>query len=89
MEYSIQLTEHAERDLSKLGLSVAKRITNKLKQIRASENPMFFAKALTGELKGFYRFRIGDDRAVFRQNSDGSLIILLILRIKHRKKVYE
>lgn len=89
MYFSIKLTEHAVQDLSKLGHQLAKRITNKLKEICTSKNPLYFAKALTGELKGLYRFRIGDYRAIFRKDASGELIILLVLRIKHRKDVYE
>jgi len=89
MESSIQITAHAHRDLSKLTASAARRITDKLKQIRASKDPMSFAKALTGELKGFARFRIGDDRAVFRQEPDGSLSVLRIVRLKHQKNAHD
>jgi mRNA interferase RelE/StbE len=88
MGYTIQLTEHAGHDLSNLSEVVAKRITNKLKEIRSSPNPMRFAKSLTGEFKGLYRFRIGDYRILLRKEPSGELIILLVLRIKHRRDVY-
>ncbi|MEK7102456.1 MAG: type II toxin-antitoxin system RelE/ParE family toxin [Patescibacteria group bacterium] len=35
-----------------------------------------------------YRFRIGDYRVVFTANKEGNLVILLILRIAHRREVY-
>lgn len=89
MRFFIQLTDRAEDDFKDLSHSIAKRIAGKINEIRKSEDPMYFAKALTGTLKGLYRFRIGDYRVIFKKESDGTLIILLILRIKHRKEVYE
>ena len=50
---------------------------------------MRFAKALSGPLQGFSRFRIGDYRVIFEQNASGKIVIYTILRIKHRREIYE
>ena len=85
--YSILLTESAERDLGKLDTHVAKRIISKLRTYEADESPFRHAKQLKGP-KDTYRFRIGDYRAIFEVQSDGTPIILVVLCIRHRKDVY-
>ena len=82
-------TDNALHDLSNLNPSVADRITKKVQDYCSTQNPFVFAKALTGDWKGFYRFRIGDYRAIFRKESDGTITIILILRVKHRKEIYD
>lgn len=82
-------TEKAADDLKRLDERIAIRIAKKIRISCASDNPFAFAKSLNGEWKGIFRFSIGDYRVLFRKASEGSLIILLILRIKHRKDVYE
>ena len=44
-------------------------------------------KALKGkEYKGLYRLRVGDYRVVYQRKDD--VLIILIVRIGHRKEVY-
>ena len=50
----------AEKKLYALDRSVAKRIVKKIEQYSASPNPLTEAKSLSGTLKGFYRYRVGD-----------------------------
>jgi mRNA interferase RelE/StbE len=42
---------------------------------------------LTGKLKGYYRFRIGDYRVIYRVDDDGRLVIVAL--ITHRSKAYD
>lgn len=86
--YKLHLTEDAEKDLAALDPVVATRIADKLKWFTAQENPLHFAVRLTG-FWGKYRFRIGDYRAIFRIDNHGAIIILIILRVKHRREVYD
>jgi len=90
MTSRLEVTHRAYKDLEKLPKEVAKRITTRLKQISGSEtDPMHFAKPLTRELKGLYRFRIDDYRVVFRKDKKGNLVVLLVLRIGNRKDIYD
>jgi len=86
--YDIQISERARKDLSGIDKQTSSRIISKLKEYRSTSNPMRHAKALTGDAKGLFRFRIGDYRAIFEKTKDGRIIILVILRIKHRKDIY-
>lgn len=57
---------------------------DKLEFFASCENPLMFAKRLKG-MKGVYRLRIGDYRAVFRV--ERATFIFLI--VKNRKDVYQ
>jgi mRNA interferase RelE/StbE len=79
----------ADRDLENLDNSIVQRIVKKVKEITDQENPLVYAKALTGHLQGLYRFRVGDYRIIFSINKDETITILIILKIAHRKEVYK
>jgi mRNA interferase RelE/StbE len=78
----------ADRDLMKLGRYLAERIACKIEENASQEHPLLRAKPLTGVLSDKYRYRIGDYRAVFSIAADGTITLLTILSVKHRKDVY-
>ena len=67
---------------------ISSRITDKLDWFIAQENPLWFAKKLRNS-EILFRFRVGNYRAVFRINERGEISIISIIRIKHRREVYE
>lgn len=81
-------TEHARDDLKRLEIKTARRIVEKIVFFSQQRNPLEFAKKLKNSSLGQYRFRIGDCRALFDVDKKGTMQILMILRIKHRKDVY-
>ncbi len=89
MRFVIELARRAQKDLDSLDASIAERIVETLTDYEKHENPMSSAKPLTGPLRGFFRFRIGSYRAIFKRQTDGKISILSILHIGHRKDVYE
>jgi len=89
MKYEVRLTTKAESDLLVFEQSIQKRITRKLQFFAISKNPLNYAKKLKRSHLGTYRFRIGDYRAIFDIDKKGNINILLILRIKHRREVYD
>lgn len=89
MKYSVQYTKKATRDLEKLPQKIAQRIAGKIRFFRQQPDPLHYAKKLTKAGLGQYRFRIGEYRAIFDVDSKGRIHILMILRIKHRKDIYQ
>ena len=89
MKYSWQYTKKATKDLLDLDQKIAQRIVKKIHSFCSSVDPMKNSKPLTGFFLGLYHFRIGDYRAIFRQEKNKDIVILLILRIKHRKDIYK
>lgn len=87
--YDVFYTDEARSDLRRLEPQVANRIVKKVSFYLLQSDPLIFAKPLQGNLKGRYRFRVGDYRVVFRVNPDGKLFVLYVLAVKHRKDVYD
>lgn len=86
--YRLVYTNLALKDLSGLDRLIAKRITDKLLFFSLQQEIKPFCKTLTG-FHDRFRFRIGTYRVVFRLDSSGEIHILMILRIKHRKDIYD
>lgn len=87
MSYKINFSETSLKQLRKLDNLSRKRILNYVSDVLTKiENPRILGKALTGDLKGLWRYRIGNFRIVC-QIQDNSLLIL-ILKIAHRKEIY-
>lgn len=85
----IAYAEQANRDLDVLERSIAQRIVAKIRFYGNQKDPFKFAKPLAGDLDGRYRYRIGDYRVIFRKDDHGRLVVLMVLRIGHRKDIYE
>ena len=80
--YDIEWKEHALQNIEKLESSIARRILKKVDEL--SENP--FSKDIK-RLKGCndFRLRVGDYRVIFAIEQN----IIQILKVGHRKNVYE
>jgi mRNA interferase RelE/StbE len=65
--WEIKLSSKAEKYYKKLDNVTRKRTTEALKELAAFANPVEHhdVKPLTGDLRGFYRLRLGDYRIVF------------------------
>ena len=81
--YSIQIEKNAENFLKKLQKKDAEIILNKIYSIR--ENPFRFLKRLQGEK--LWRLRTGDYRAIV--DIVISVNKIIVLRIGHRKNIYD
>lgn len=89
MKYKTYYTPKAKFDLNKLEFGLRKRIVKKVQFFRSSSNPLQHAKKLKDQSIAQYRFRIGDYRVLFDVDQYGGLTILIIIHVKHRKKVYK
>ena len=67
--------------------NVRKRIIKGLEAIQTLEDPRTVGKALTGELRGFWRYRIGDYRVICELIDDA--LIILAVEVGHRRDIYE
>lgn len=76
----------AQKDFKKLDISIQKRIKTFTQEIEKLKNPRSKGKALAGNLKGFWRYRIGDYRLIC-EILDNEFIIYTI-KISHRKNIY-
>lgn len=88
MNYKIEFSDIALKNLRKMDTPARKQILVYIRDILSKiENPRLLGKALTGNLKGFWRYCTGHFRIICKINDDK--LIVLILKIAHRKDVYE
>ena len=87
MAWRIEFLPAAEKELAKLGRAEAKRIIQTLKtRIAPLDDPRRLGSALSGQLGGLWRWRIGDYRVVARIEDER--ITILVVRVAHRREVY-
>ncbi len=87
MKYELLYTEKAVRQLKKLDKSVLVMIKAWIeKNLVGTNDPRRFGKALTGDKKGWWRYRVGDYR-ILADIQDDQLIILVV-EVGHRSSVY-
>ena len=86
--WRVEFDNDAARDLRKLGPAPRRLIQRYLRErIVTSENPRRFGRALTGDLKGLWRYRVGDYRIVAAIEEDR--FVVLIVTVGHRREVYD
>ena len=83
--YSLNLLDSALRDLERLDTKVGWRIVKRLIWL-ATNIDNITPEPLKGDLSMFYKFRIGDYRALYNILEDEEMII--IHQIGHRKEIY-
>lgn len=87
MAWTIEYSDTARKQLSKLDRQIARRILDYMDaQIANTGNPRSDGRQLKGPPGGLWRYRIGDYR-VIGEIDDGRLRILVV-RIAHRRDVY-
>jgi mRNA interferase RelE/StbE len=83
---NIVFTEEAKKDLKKMNPTIAKMIIDALRDIGNLENPRSRGKALVGNKKGFWRYRIQNYRVLCRIKDN--VMIIEVVKIGHRRNVY-
>ena len=87
MKYDVEYSKTAMNTIKKMESSTSKLIRTWIeKNLMNTENPRIKGKALTGDLKGVWRYRVGDYR-ILAEIQD-TKIVILILDIGHRSKIY-
>ena len=87
--YEVKFTESAEKDLKKLS-KTNKAIAKLLKKwilenLINTQNPKQRGKALTGNLKGLWRYRVGSYRIVVEIKDE--VLLILIIEISDRREL--
>lgn len=80
----IEWTEGATKDLEKLDKPIARRILRRLAWLSKNFQSIV-PEPLTDELKGTFKLRIGDWRAVY--SVEGKIIVIQF--IGHRSEIYK
>ena len=82
----IEYTETARKQLKKLDKTMQKRILDYMDEVALLENPRSRGKALVENMRGLWRYRVGDYRVICEIQE--SRIIISVLKIGHHKNIY-
>jgi len=83
--YKVTYLDSAEEDLQRLDKATIRKILNRIETYLAKD-PKELGKPLKGQFQGFWRYRWGDYRVIYKTSERE--ILILVLRISHRKDVY-
>lgn len=88
MSYKLVVSDDVRKQIKKMdkhvGLMLAKDMKKRLDGLT---NPREYGKALTGQYKGLWRYRIGNYRVICDIVDDE--LIVLALEVGHRKEIYK
>jgi mRNA interferase RelE/StbE len=88
MDWKVRFSKRAEKQFDKLDSQIRAQILLYFEsRVVAEPDPRRLGKALSGELRGYWRYRIGDYRAICELR-DHELVILVLV-IGHRKEIYD
>ena len=88
--YKVIYSAKAREDLHEMEKNIARRIIEKVFFYSQQKNILSFAKPLHLIAEKKYRFRVGDYRIIFSLEAKSKKVrILMVLRIKHRKDIYD
>ena len=86
--YRVYLDKKIKKDFRKLDNNVAKLILDWIENnLEGIDNPRITGRSLVGNLKNYWRYRIGDYRLITK--IDDSKLIIIAIECKHRKEVYK
>ena len=75
------------KQLAKFDNSVKKRILDYMDEVANLSDPRSKGKMLVGDLKGFWRYRVGDYRLICRIHDEE--LEILVVEVGHRKEIYD
>jgi mRNA interferase RelE/StbE len=88
MKYTVEFSESALKSFKNLDRTTRCMLLAWIsKNLNGIENPRARGKALTSDLSGLWRYRIGDYR-IIAEITDSTLTIV-ILEAGHRSKIYK
>ena len=83
----IEYSEKVRKKLKKLDNSIKARIFNYMDEVGELSDPRSRGKALTANLSGLWRYRVGKYRLVCKIID--SELVILVVDIAHRKEIYD
>lgn len=84
--YRVVLSDAARQFFEDADASLQRRLDRCFDRLRADPRHYPNIRALTGRLSGYYRYRVGDYRVVYRIDDPNRVVIVAI--IAHRGEVY-
>jgi mRNA interferase RelE/StbE len=87
MRYTLVYSKEALKELKRMDPSVARLLHAWLKKnIDGCEDPRIHGKALSNNMAGKWRYRIGDYRAIC--SIEDNIVTVIVLAVGHRSSIY-
>lgn len=87
LAWRVEVSKTAEKQLSKLDRLAQATIVSYLRgRVLALDNPRWLGKALHGEKKGLWRYRVGVFRIICDIQDEAKTV--KVLALGHRKEIY-
>jgi mRNA interferase RelE/StbE len=88
LTWRVAWDDRARRELRRLDRQIQERILRFVRErISSGTNPRAFGAPLRADLAGLWKYRMGDYRIICK--IEDRVCIVLILRVAHRKVVYD
>lgn len=84
--WRLELTRDFEKDLRKLDKPARQRVAAALDEISELDNPRSRGKGLSGNLAGYWRYRVGDWRVLVEIQDDR--LVIVGIGVAHRSSIY-
>jgi mRNA interferase RelE/StbE len=86
-KWKIEFDPAAQKELDSLDKLIARRISKFLQErVAKLDDPHRIGERLKGTLSEFWKYRVGDYRLIC--SLENNRLVVLVLRIGHRKEVY-
>ncbi|MCF6320765.1 MAG: type II toxin-antitoxin system RelE/ParE family toxin [Rhizobiaceae bacterium] len=85
MAWKYKFSKDAQKQLRKLDSKIQSRIKKVIYE-KLVLNPQLNLLPLAGDMKGLYKFRVGDYRLLCVKQDEE--LCILVVKVKHRKEVY-
>lgn len=87
MQYKVKLSTAAMKALKRIDRHQSQLIIQWLRSnLENCTNPRLYGKALKGNRKGQWRYRVGDYRII--ANIEDQIVTIQVVNIGHRKHIY-
>lgn len=88
MAWRIEFARSAAKEFEALDTAAQRRIQRYLRErIATDADPRRFGKPLRGDKVGLWAYRVGDYRLIC--HIENERFVVLVLRVGHRRRVYE
>jgi len=84
--WKFEWTKKSEKEFLSLDSKTRNRIIDAVND-KLLKHPDYYLVPLTGDKSGFFKFRVGDYRLICSKRDDK--LVVTVLRVKHRREVYE
>ena len=88
MAWRVEWEDEAVKELRKLDTRAQRNIVRFLREkIATGDDPRRFGDPLRKDLKGLWKYRIGDYRIIC--SIEDKTVVVLVVRVGHRRSVYK